>query len=69
MTIWAATKKTWDCLGKFPKPVGHPGPPPPSVHLGVKMSLLAKKSQVFKAKNNGRQNFTLSLGVPDPPFI
>ena len=27
------------------------------------------KSRVFKPKNNGHQNFTLSLGIPDPPFF
>ena len=32
--------------------------PPPSVHLGMKMSLLAQKNQFFKSKNNGQQNFT-----------
>ena len=31
--------------------------------------LLAIKSRVFKTKNNGHQNFTLSLGIPDPPFF
>ena len=41
----------------------------PLVHLGIKMLLLAKKSRVLKAKNNGLRNFTLSLGIPDPPHV
>ena len=28
-----------------------------------------KKSQVFKAKNNGHPKFTPSLGIPTPPLI
>ena len=33
----------------------------------LNFNFLAKKSQVFKAKNNGHQNFTKSLGIPEPP--
>ena len=43
-------------LGIFPKLV-----PPPSVHLGIEMWILAKfknKNVNFMAKNNGHQNFT-----------
>ena len=32
-------------------------PYPPSVHLRIKMSLLANRNWVFKAKMNGHQNF------------
>ena len=68
MTIWAATKKTWDCLGKFPKPVGHPGPPPPSVHLGVKMSLLAKKKSGFQGQKQWPPKFHIKFRSPGPPL-
>ena len=47
--------------GIFPEPVD----PHYSVHLDIQMSLLANKSG-FKAKNDGHQNFTKSLGIPDP---
>ena len=32
---------------------------------------MGQKSRVFKAKNNGHQNFTHSLGIPDapPPYL
>ena len=34
------------------------------------MFIFAQKNGVFKAKNNGHQNFTLSLGILDPlPLI
>ena len=53
-------------LGIFPKPM-----PPPSVHLGIEMWILAKfriKNVNFLAKNNGHQNFTKGLGILPTPF-
>ena len=44
------------------------GPLPSLVHLGIKMWIFAKKNQVLMAKNKGYQNFTLNLGLPNPPL-
>ena len=58
-TFWSkATRealKNWYFLGIIRKLLD---PPHSSIHLGIKMSLLSKTSQVFKANNNGHQNFT-----------
>ena len=40
------------------------GLPLPSVHLGMNVTF-GQKTSVFKAKNDGHRNFTLSLGKGD----
>ena len=68
-----STKKNWYFfLGIFPKPMDLPPLPPSSVHLGIKMEILAKFRNTnvnFMAKNNGHQNFIQSVGIPTPPLI
>ena len=44
-------------------------PPSPSVYLGIKMSLLAKKNHVFKANNNGHQNHIKFRHSGSPPYL
>ena len=46
--------KNWYFLGIFPKPVA---PPPLSTFMNKNVTF-DQKSWVFKAKNNGHQNFT-----------
>ena len=49
-----ALKKSWYLLGIIPKPVD----PPPLATFRDKNVTFGQQSRVFKAKNNGHQNFT-----------
>ena len=66
-TVREAVKK-WCFLGIISKPVHPPFP------LGTcrnKNVTFGQKSRIFKAKNDGHQNFTLNLGIPEPspPYL
>ena len=56
-------------LGMFPKPVA---PPPPSVHLAIKMPLLAKKKSDFQGQKQWPPKFHIKFrnpATPTPPYF
>ena len=62
MTTIREVLKNWDFFGIFPKLVDAP----PSVHLGIQMSLLAKKS-CFQDPKQWQPNFHIKFRNTGPP--